>query len=255
MSVGNKSEICPSKNCKFQFNEGELRQNTVSANIYPMTGILWVGTPEGSDAIRYKVYDMSVDFKIFETLEKSDEIIHFVDGTINIGDSYDPQYEYQIINASLAFADSDVLLNLVAQGSNAYSKNNDNYENQNTLSNLYFSIMPGDNWVYETYSNSYVTDLIGFGPLNTIVLYPNEFSSDYLGKEGQKIGVISRFEQATKYPKKNAPLSEYVKYKNEEHTGVEITLQENATIDGQEAIKYMEMNWVLILVLNTFSIM
>ena len=98
-------------------------------------------------------------------------------------------------------------------------------------------LMPGDNWVYETYSNSYVTDLIGFGPLNTIVLYPNEFSSDYLGKEGQKIGVISRFEQATKYPKKNAPLSEYVKYKNEEHTGVEITLQENATIDGQEAIK------------------
>ena len=81
-----------------------------------------------------------------------------------------------------------------------------------------------------------MTDVLGFGPVNAIMLYPNEVSSDSLEK-GEKIGVISRFVQDTRYPIKNAPLTEYVKYKNEENSGVKTTLQENITIDGQKAIK------------------
>ena len=45
-----------------------------------------------------------------------------------------------------------------------------------------------------------MTDVLGFGPVNAIMLYPNEFSSDSLEKEGEKIGVISRFVQDTRYP-------------------------------------------------------
>jgi hypothetical protein len=239
MSVTNNSQICPSNNCKFQFTEGELRQNTVSSNLYPMTGILRVGTQEDPETMRYKVYDTNVNFKIFETLEKPNEIIHFVDGTINIGDSSNSKFEYKIINASLTIADSgDVVLDLIAQGANAYSESNNKDGSQNIETNSYFSIEPADNWIYETYSNFYMTDVLGFGPVNSIMLYPNEFSNDSLDKEeGEKIGVISNFVQDTRYPIKKAPLTEYVKYKNEENTVVKITLQENTTIDGQEAIK------------------
>ena len=35
--------------------------------------------------MRYKVYDMSVDFKIFETLEKLNKVTHYISGTIYIG--------------------------------------------------------------------------------------------------------------------------------------------------------------------------
>jgi hypothetical protein len=149
MSVTNNSQICPSNNCKFQFIEGELRQNTYSSNLYPMTGILRVGTQEDPETMRYKVYDTNVDFNIFETLEKPNKIIHFVDGTINIGDSSHSKFEYKIINASLTIADSeDVVLDLIAEGANAYSESNNKDGNQHIESNLYFSIEPVDNWIY-----------------------------------------------------------------------------------------------------------
>ena len=126
---------------------------------------------------------------------------------------------------------------MIAQGANAYSENTNKDGSQNIESNSYFSIEPVDNWIYETYSNFYTTDVLGFGPVNAIMLYPNEFNSDSLEKEGEKIGVTSRFVQDTRYPIKNAPLTEYVKYKHEENSGVKTTLQENTTIDGQKAIK------------------
>lgn len=253
MRTSNNSEICPSNNCKFQFQEGELRQNIYSSNIYSMAGILRIGTPEGSEAMRYKVYDINVDFKIFESLEKPAEIIHYVDGTINIGDISKPQFKYQIVNASLTIKHSDVILDLLAEQSNNYAVNNGGYESENIESNLYFSLEPPNNWTYETYSNSYMTDFIGFGSKNAITLYPKEFGSNFLEKEGKKVGAISSFIQDTRYPIKNAPLSEYTKYKNEE-LGLKTILQENVTLDGQELIK-IHADGLHIIILNTHSIM
>ena len=124
MSTSNESQICPTNNCKFELNDGELHKNMFSSNIYPMKGILRVGIPEGSGDMRYKVYDMSVDFKIFETLEKLNKVTHYISGTIYIGnDAISSEFKYEIINGTLTFENSDedsnVILNLIAERSNA----------------------------------------------------------------------------------------------------------------------------------------
>lgn len=137
MSVSNNSQICPSNNCKFQFTGGNLNQNSISPNLYYILGILRVGIQEDSETMRYKVYDIDINFKVFETLEKPKEIIHFVDGTINIGDISDPQFKYQIVNASLTIAESGGNLDVFAQ-SNEYAENNDVESIQNTRSNYIF---------------------------------------------------------------------------------------------------------------------
>ena len=114
MISSNNSQICPSNNCHFQFKDGNLRQNSFSSNLYSLSGILRIGTPEGSGDMRYQVYDMKAEFKIYETLEKSNATIHYVDGTINIGDSFNPKIKYQIYAASLTIADSNIIFKLIA---------------------------------------------------------------------------------------------------------------------------------------------
>jgi len=66
----------------------------------------------------------------------------------------------------------------------------------------YFSIEIPDDWTYETSSNSYATELIGFGVINTI----NLTSMKIYAKDGI-------FQQDAYYSVKNAPLEKYVDYK------------------------------------------
>ena len=66
----------------------------------------------------------------------------------------------------------------------------------------YFSIEIPDDWTYETSSNSYATELIGFGVINTINLTPMKIYA--------KDGI---FQQDAYYSVKNAPLEKYVDYK------------------------------------------
>jgi hypothetical protein len=114
MNSSNNSQICPSNDCKFQFKDGILRQNTFSSNLYSLSGILRIGTPEGSGDMRYQVYDTKAEFKVYETLEKSNATIHYIDGTINIGDSFNPKFKYQIYTASLTIIDSNIIFKLIA---------------------------------------------------------------------------------------------------------------------------------------------
>jgi len=47
--------------------------------------------------------------------------------------------------------------------------------NTKTERTLYFQVEIPDDWTYEAFSDSYVTEVLGFGPLNTIGLVPSEF--------------------------------------------------------------------------------
>ena len=119
--------------------------------------------------------------------------------------------------------------------SNVYAQGNDeDVDEEEEAETLYFSMKPLDNWIYESYSDSHAAELMGFGPSNAISLFPNVFDVETIN-EGT--GVSSKFKQDSKYSVKNAPLNHYVKSEVKQKTGMNVTLQENTTIDGEEAIK------------------
>lgn len=86
-----------------------------------------------------------------------------------------------------------VITNIIAQ------------DNNTTLEKtLYFQIEIPDDWIYQSYSDTSVTKLLGFGPLNTIDAMPSEFWSS-----NTTFPVVS-FKQNAYYTIKNVPLDAYV---------------------------------------------
>jgi hypothetical protein len=124
--------------------------------------------------------------------------------------------------------------------SNAYAqnnnKNNENEESINLIKTSYFSIEPIDNWTYEINSDKTTVQTMGSGASNEIILYPKDIDIGTAVEAGN--AVIVNFMQDNTYNVKNAPLSQYVKYKTE-NARTSIISQEDTTIDGEPAVKVL----------------
>jgi hypothetical protein len=134
-----------------------------------------------------------------------------------------------------------LLLSLVSIFSNVYGI---------TVNNTDFSINVLDNWAYRDSnnpigkafgSNNLLASLLGGG--TGVQLIPNEFSNllvntsqQLSGKSIQDKGVFSIFALDSEYPYRNIPLDVYLQY-NTNLSKVKIFSRENATIDGEKAVK------------------
>jgi len=119
-----------------------------------------------------------------------------------------------------------------------------------TVNNTDFSVNVLDNWAYKesnnplgkTFgSNNLLANLFGGG--TGVQLIPSEFSNllvnasqQLSGKSVQDRGVFSQFVLDSGYPFRNIPLDVYAQY-NANLSKVKIFSRENATIDGEKAIK------------------
>jgi hypothetical protein len=92
---------------------------------------------------------------------------------------------------------------------------------QEKVDNIYFSLKVPNTWSYAKYSNTKMATLFGKGPVNQIILVPQEFRNNLLNSnlDGARVyeniydtGAFSQFTQDTDYNIKNAPLTMYLKY-------------------------------------------
>jgi hypothetical protein len=103
-------------------------------------------------------------------------------------------------------------------------------DNQTTVKNSYFSIDVPDNWTY-------TEGLYGMS------LTPKEFGTILfngttpLSEKLQEKGAYVAFRNDWDYQIKNSGLDLYVKYKIDTQDGMKVMTQENATIDGEPAVK------------------
>ena len=109
--------------------------------------------------------------------------------------------------------------------------------NDDLKETLYFSIAIPDSWIYEGYSATYAADMMGYGIINAISLYPNTFDDEEI--QIDKSGVLVIVQQDQRYSIKNAPLETYVKKKISigQENNANFTSQEKIIVDGEEAIK------------------
>jgi len=109
--------------------------------------------------------------------------------------------------------------------------------------NLYFSVNIPDNWAYSESSNTPQSQTIGFGPVNSMELTPNEFSEFLLIRDAAKLekiedgGAFAQFTQDTVYRIKNAPLESYVKYKIDNLGILNITSQQYTTVGKEKSVR------------------
>lgn len=112
------------------------------------------------------------------------------------------------------------------------------------LANQYFSIKIPDSWTYIESSTTPEAKTTGFGPGNSILLTPNEFSDILLNFDFQKYSekiqegrLSARFAQDTDYRIKNAPLESYVKYQIINYGIQNITSQQYTTVGKEKAVR------------------
>jgi hypothetical protein len=97
--------------------------------------------------------------------------------------------------------------------------------------NTDFSIDIPDNWAYEQ------------GIFSVVALTPNEFGallvnhSKPLSEKMKEEGAFASFEQEMKFPIKNAGFDVYVKYKIDRQDGMNVTSEQNLTLDNEAAVK------------------
>ena len=118
------------------------------------------------------------------------------------------------------------------------------------VNNTDFSVNVLNNWAYKD-SNNPMGNIFGSNNLLAklfegaigVQLIPNEFSNllvntsqQLSGKSIEDKGAFSIFALDTVYPYRNIPLDTYVQY-NTNLSKVKIFSRENATIDGEKAIK------------------
>jgi hypothetical protein len=91
------------------------------------------------------------------------------------------------------------VITISVNDNNIYAQNS----NTTTERTLYFQVEIPDDWVYQVYSDSYITDLLGFGPSNSIdAMPPEQFSSN-------TTYATTNFKQYADYTIKNAPLDAF----------------------------------------------
>jgi hypothetical protein len=111
LSYTNGSRLCPSNSCIFQIQGGHIRENMFSPNLYSFTGVLRVGSQDTAGGMRYQVFDLFMDLKVIETVERSNMIIHTVTGTVNLGETL----SYDLYNGTIRLGGSYVALDVSAQ--------------------------------------------------------------------------------------------------------------------------------------------
>lgn len=133
------------------------------------------------------------------------------------------------------------LVILVIWTSNSYATQIESEELK--INNLYFSMLPLDNWTYSESNDSPAARILGFGPINSVSLTPSQFSNFLLDlnrtlyEKMQNEGAYSTFGKDVDFRLKNAPLETYVKYNMDRQSGIKVVSQRNVAIDGEKAIK------------------
>lgn len=116
-----------------------------------------------------------------------------------------------------------VILNFSVITINIYAQNS----NTTIEKTLYFQVEIPDNWRYEVFSDSYATELLGFGPSNSIGAMPSEhFGSN-------TTYAAASFKQDAYYSIKNAPLDAYVKYMIDEQNLMKVISEKNVTVANE----------------------
>ena len=112
--------------------------------------------------------------------------------------------------------------------SNSVAQNDDN-KNSTTGETLYFKVQIPNNWTYQIYSDTYATEILGFGPVNVIQAVPSEL---YAKDENY---TVAGFRQDAYYTVKNVPLEAYVKDKLEQQTLMKVISQNETILNNTTA--------------------
>jgi hypothetical protein len=116
----------------------------------------------------------------------------------------------------LVILNFSVITNIYAQNSNTTLEKT-----------LYFQVEIPDDWTYEVFSDSYATELMGFGQSNSIGAMPSEhFGSN-------TTYAAASFKQDAYYSIKNAPLDAYVKYMIDEQNLMKVISEKNVTVANE----------------------
>ena len=111
-NVSPNSSICPSGNCEFEFEDGQLK--TLLNGDWELTGRLKVGV-ETAEGLRSTIHDVRGEFDREETLESGDTVTDMLEGEFRLGSGLvilpdDIDSEYQITNGTLTIEDEDATL-------------------------------------------------------------------------------------------------------------------------------------------------
>jgi hypothetical protein len=140
-----------------------------------------------------------------------------------------------LINGIIFLGIFAMLINFV------YGENNETTSIEETL---YFSIEIPNNWAYEEFSNSYGTELLGFGPINTISLSPAEL---YDQSVTNSTGVTAVFQKDDYYSLKNTSLETYVKYKMDQIPRDTMNITSSDIVDfDQSILKFLDIEDIII---------
>jgi hypothetical protein len=99
------------------------------------------------------------------------------------------------------------------------------------VNNTIFSIDIPDNWAYE----QGISSVIGLTPSEFGVLLVNH--SKPLSEKMKDEGAFASFEQERNFPIKNAGFDVYVKYNIDRQDGMNVTSNQNVTLDNEAAVK------------------
>ena len=99
------------------------------------------------------------------------------------------------------------------------------------VNNTDFSIDIPDNWAYE----QGISSVIGLTPSEFGVLLVNH--SKPLSEKMKDEGAFASFEQERNFPIKNAGFDVYVKYNIDRQDGMNVTSNQNVTLDNEAAVK------------------
>jgi hypothetical protein len=109
--ASNNSEICPSNNCKYTVENGQLRSNKVTGG-YVFRGQIKVTTEE-SDVKKSKFYDFRVNLDKTGEEERNGETLQSLGGTFGLGQDI----TYDITNATLKVDDKNPIITIQAERS------------------------------------------------------------------------------------------------------------------------------------------
>jgi hypothetical protein len=98
--ANDSEEFCPSNNCEYEIEEGEVRPDSFTGG-YVFDGNLKVTTTEG-DTKRSKFYNMRADLEKSGSEETPSKLTEIIEGDIGFGGTvFDPELEYQVVNGTL----------------------------------------------------------------------------------------------------------------------------------------------------------
>lgn len=104
--------ICPDSSCEYTFENGELRYNAF-VDEYAVEGLLRIHFIADENP---KLYDIRIDLMVNSTSVDNNKTINLLSGNVSIGGNavFNPYYEYEVKNGTLALYNNTPILNLQA---------------------------------------------------------------------------------------------------------------------------------------------